>query len=314
MSELAIKARGVRKTYGRFVALKNIDLDVKAGVVYGFLGPNGAGKTTLIKILLGLSIPKDGEVEIFGKDLFLERNTILKSVGAVVEAPAFFEYMTAYENLYYLTRLSGPVSREKIEDTLKVVGLDDVAGKRVGAFSYGMKQRLGIANALLPENKLIFLDEPTNGLDPHGILGVRQLIRRLCRDSGITIFISSHMLAEIEQVCDYVTIIDRGEKVCEAKVSDLVERQSRIEFKTGDAERGAEFFRKGNVEVIEERKHYDSSVFILKGHETEIPELARRLVSAGIGILKISKHKDTLEDVFVEITGKNKTDSASDRF
>ena len=197
---------------------------------------------------------------------------------------------------------------------MKVVGLDDVAGKRVGAFSYGMKQRLGIANALLPENKLIFLDEPTNGLDPHGILGVRQLIRRLCMDSGITIFISSHMLAEIEQVCDYVTIIDKGEKVCESKVSDLVERQSRIEFKSNDAERAAEFFRNANVEVIEERKHHDSSVFILKGHETEIPELVRSLVSAGIGILKISKHKDTLEDVFVEITGKNKTDSASDRF
>ncbi|OGV40998.1 MAG: hypothetical protein A2X48_11550 [Lentisphaerae bacterium GWF2_49_21] len=314
LSELAIKARGVKKYYGRFAALKGIDLDVKAGVVYGFLGPNGAGKTTLIKILLGLSIPNDGEVEIFGKDLFLERNEILKTVGAVVESPAFFEYMTAYENLYNLTRLSGWISKEKIEETLKLVGLDDVGKKKVGAFSYGMKQRLGIANALLPENRLIFLDEPTNGLDPHGIMGVRQLIKRLCRDSGITVFISSHLLAEIEQVCDYVTIIDKGEKVCEDKVSELVEKQSRIEFKTPDSAKAAEFLKTADVEVIEERKHHDSSVFILKGHETEIPELARKLVASGISILKIARHKDTLEDVFVEITGKTKTDSVSDRF
>ncbi len=314
MSELAIKARGVRKSYGRFVALKGIDLDVQSGVVYGFLGPNGAGKTTFIKILLGLSIPDDGEVEIFGKDLFLERNEILRTVGAVVEAPAFFEYLSAYENLYNLSRLSGVISKERIEETLKTVGLDDVAGKKVGAFSYGMKQRLGIANALLPDNRLIFLDEPTNGLDPHGIVGVRELIKRLCRDRGITVFISSHLLSEVEQVCDHVTIIDKGEKVCEAKVSELVDRQARIEIRSRDVEKLRQFLKDNGIEVIKEHLHGHVASFMFRGHEDEIPELNRKLVAAGIGIMRIGKHKDTLEEVFVEITGKNKTDSVSDRF
>ncbi len=314
LNDFAIKVRGVRKSYGKFVALKSLDLDVKSGVVYGFLGPNGAGKTTLIKILLGLSIPDSGEVEIFGKDLFLERNSILKSIGAVVESPAFFEYMTAYENLFYLTRLSGRIGENKISEALDTVGLHDVGGKMLGAFSYGMKQRLGIANALLPENKLIFLDEPTNGLDPHGILGVRQLIKRLCADRGITFFISSHLLSEVEQVCDYVTIIDRGEKICEARVSELVDRQSRIQIKTPDSDRISVFFRENNVEVFDEKRRGDTSVFLVKGVEEFIPELNRKLVASGINIMKIGKHKDTLEEIFVEFTGKNRTDSASDRF
>lgn len=314
MNDAAIKVRGVRKTYGEFTALKNLDLDVKSGVVYGFLGPNGAGKTTLIKILLGLSIPDAGEVEIFGKDLFLERNSILKSIGAVVESPAFFDYMTAYENLFYLTRLSARIDKNRITAALDTVGLKDVGNKRAGAFSYGMKQRLGIANALLPENKLIFLDEPTNGLDPHGILGVRELIKRLCVERGITFFISSHLLSEVEQVCDYVTIIDKGEKICEARVSELVNRQSRIQIKTPDSDRICVFFKENDIEIYNEKKHGGPSVFIVKGPEEFIPELNRKLVASGISIMKIGKHKDTLEEIFVEFTGKNRTDSASDRF
>lgn len=314
MNELAIKVRGVRKSYGKSVALKNLDLDVKSGVIYGFLGPNGAGKTTLIKILLGLSVPDAGEIEIFGKDLFLERNSILKSIGAIVESPAFFDYMTAYENLFYLTRLSGRIEGNRIREALDIVGLGGVGKKMVGAFSYGMKQRLGIANALLPENKLIFLDEPTNGLDPHGILGVRQLIKRLCAEGGITFFLSSHLLSEVEQVCDYVTIIEKGEKICEAAVAELVDRQARIQIKTPDPEKISVFFRENGIEVSDVKKHGETAVFLVKGAEESIPELNRRLVAAGIGILKIGKHKDTLEEIFVEFTGKNKTDSASDRF
>ncbi|MFA6567189.1 MAG: ABC transporter ATP-binding protein [Victivallales bacterium] len=314
MNDVAIKVRGVRKSYGRFVALKNLDLNVKSGVVYGFLGPNGAGKTTLIKILLGLSMPDAGEVKIFGEDLFLERNRILKSIGAVVESPAFFEYMTAYENLFHLTRLSGRIGKDKIREALDTVGLRDVEDRRVGAFSYGMKQRLGIANALLPENRLIFLDEPTNGLDPHGILGVRQLIRRLCSERGITFFISSHLLSEVEQVCDYVTIIDKGEKICEAQVSELVGRQARIQIKTPDPDRISAFFRENNIEISDEKTHGGIAVFLVKGPEEFIPELNRKLVASGIDIMKIGKHRDTLEEIFVEFTGKNRTDSASDRF
>jgi ABC-type multidrug transport system ATPase subunit len=201
LNDVAIKARGVRKTYGKSVALKNLDLDVKSGVVYGFLGPNGAGKTTLIKILLGLSIPDAGEVEIFGKDLFLERNSILKSIGAVVESPSFFDYMT---------------------------------------------------------------------------------------------------------------IIEKGEKICESRVSELVDKQERIQIKTPDSERISVFLRENDIEVYDEKIHGASSVFLVKGSEEFIPELNRRLVASGINIMKIGKHNYTLEEIFVEFTGKNRTDSASD--
>ncbi|MCJ8330337.1 MAG: ATP-binding cassette domain-containing protein, partial [Lentisphaeria bacterium] len=201
-----LTARNITKRYGKQYALKDIDLTINEGEIFGFLGPNGAGKTTFIKIMLGLATPHDGELELMGVDIFRNRKAAIQQVGAVVEAPIFFEYMTAYENLSYLVALSKKISRERILDVLDMVGLSAAVNKKVGAFSYGMKQRLGIAQALLPDTRFLILDEPTNGLDPHGISGVRKLIRKLTSELGITVFLSSHLLIEVEQICDRVCI------------------------------------------------------------------------------------------------------------
>ena len=316
MSNFVIEEEAICKTYGKFRALNNIDLKVKETGVFGFLCPNGAGKTTVIKILLGLIAPDSGDIKIFGKDLFLHRNEIVRQVGAIVEAPVFFEFMTAYQNLYYLARLSGKISKSKIMKTLQIVGLEDVAEKTVGTYSYGMKQRLGIAQSLLPENKLIFLDEPTNGLDPHGILGVRRLLRTLCDEYGITVFLSSHLLSEVEQICDYVNIIDRGEKICEEKISDLKNEYNSVELQVTNSgkARFQELARGKQLEILSETEEDGYCGFSIKGEENIIPDLCRELVKAGIDIIKISKHQKTLEEIFVSLTGKNNAADASDLF
>jgi len=316
LAENVISIKGLTKKYGKLTAVADLDLEVQSGVVYGFLGPNGAGKTTVIKSILGLTTPTCGEISVFGKNLYLERNEIMRKVGAVVEAPALFADFSALENLTYLTRFSAQIPKSKILDTLDLVGLGHVGKQRVGTFSYGMKQRLGIAQALLPDNKLIFLDEPTNGLDPHGILGVRNLINRLSSEFGITIFLSSHLLSEVEQVCDYVTIIDKGIKICESKVSDLVTEREHIEIIVDQNSGFAKFAEKEKLKILKEEDMNGASqaLFMIEGKEEDIPELNRKLVNNKIDIYRISKHQNTLEEIFVELTGKDTGPSVSDRF
>ena len=316
MTNKIIQIKGLIKKYGKITAVSDLDLEVGTGLVYGFLGPNGAGKTTVIKSILGLTTPTNGEIYVFGKNLYLKRNEIMRNVGAVVEAPALFADFSALENLTYLTKFSEQIPKIKILETLDLVGLGHVRKQRVGTFSYGMKQRLGIAQALLPANKLIFLDEPTNGLDPHGILGVRNLINRLSSDFGITIFLSSHLLSEVEQVCDYVTIIDKGIKVCESKVSDLMTKREHIEIIVKYDSGFAKFAEQEKIKILRKedingKKH---SLFMIEGKEKDIPELNKHLVKNKIDIYRISKHQNTLEDIFVELTGQNSRSSVSDRF
>ena len=310
-----IKIKGLIKKYGRIEAVSNLDLNIPQGVVYGFLGPNGAGKTTVIKSLLGLTTPTAGEIEIFGKNLYLNRNEIMLSVGAVVESPSLFSEFSAYENLKYLSSLSGGTSKKKIEETLELIGLSHTGKQPVGTFSYGMKQRLGIGQALLPNNKLIFLDEPTNGLDPHGIRGVRNLIRDLSENFGVTIFLSSHLLAEVEQVCDHVAIIDKGIKICESSISDLISDEL-IELKVADFAKFSEFAQKNQITIERSLKedHGKLTNVYLKGKEEEIPKLISDISKEKIAIFAISKYSNKLEDIFVKLTGTNSDNSRSDRF
>ena len=316
MSDNVIHIKGLTKKYGKLTAVSDLDLEVPSGFVYGFLGPNGAGKTTVIKSILGLTTPTCGEISVFGKNLYLDRKDIMRNVGAVVEAPALFADFSALENLTYLTRFSAHIPKSKILETLDLVGLGHVGKQRVGTFSYGMKQRLGIAQALLPDNKLIFLDEPTNGLDPHGILGVRNLINRLSSELGITIFLSSHMLSEVEQVCDYVAIIDKGVKICESKVVDLVTEREHIEIIVKQDSEFAKFAEKEKLKILNEEKLDEGgyALFLLEGKEEDIPALTRELVKSKIDIFRISKHQNTLEEIFVELTGKDSAPSVADRF
>ncbi len=314
MSKTVIKIKGLNKSYGRINAVSDLDLEVEEASVFGFLGPNGAGKTTVIKILLGLVVPRSGEVEIFGRDLFRERDMIMKNVGAVVEAPALFEYMTASENLFYLAKLSGGADRAAVERTIQTVGLEQVADRKVKTFSYGMKQRLGIAQALLPQSSLIFLDEPSNGLDPHGIVGVRKLIRKLSRELGITVFLSSHWLSEVEQICDEVVIIDKGVKVCESAVSDLVRRHSNLALKTPDIERFRNFAEKEDIRILELKGESDIGLVVFEGAEEDVPGITAKLVGENIRVLSIGKHENSLEGIFVSLTGKDQADFVADRF
>ncbi len=309
-----ITVHGLSRSYGRVKAVRDLDLEVLGGTVHGFLGPNGAGKTTVIKMLLGLIMPDKGEISVFGRNLLRRRDDIMREVGAVVEAPVFFEYLSAYENLFYLCRMSGFCDKALILDTLKRVGLEDVAQRKVSTFSYGMKQRLGIAQALLPRSRLILLDEPTNGLDPHGIVGVRELVKRLCGELGVTVFISSHLLSEIEQTCDYVTIIDKGVKICESKVSSLVSMHNRIEFKTPDHAAFKEFAAGRGIKLLREETDEGCGIFVFEGVETDIPRLISDLSASGIRTYGIGRYVQTLEEIFIEITGKDKRDFVSDRF
>lgn len=309
---MAITAQHITKSFGDFKAVDNLDLRVRKGSVHGFLGPNGAGKTTVIRILLGLLVPDSAEIEILGKDLFTSRNQIMSETGAVVEYPAFFDYMTAFENLYYLSRLSGNADRTMIDKAIDIVGLSKVRNKRVREFSYGMKQRLGIAQAMIPDNKLIFLDEPVNGLDPHGILDIRNLIRTLSENHGITVFLSSHLLSEVEQTCDYVTIINRGSMVCEEKVSDLMKKHESVELLTPDGASAKNIIGTGTYKIIAEGKEGEFTRFLIEGSESLIPPLAEKLVNGKVRIFGIAKHQKVLEDIFVELTGYKK-DGGPDR-
>lgn len=299
-ADLVVSARQVTKQYRQQKALDSFDLDVYEGEIFGLLGPNGAGKTTFIKILVGLATPNSGSVHLFGEDLFARRHAAARRLGAVVEAPIFFEYMSGWENLFHLAALSGGASRDEIKRALRIVGLQDAADKEVRAYSYGMKQRLGIAQALLPHNRFLILDEPTNGLDPHGIAGVRDLIRVLARDYGLTIFLSSHLLTEVEQVCDRVTIIDHGRKVLEGTVEELKADETIVIVRLRQAPDAEELLAK------QEPIHVQRELEMITGHfavsDDAIPQLVRDLVEAGADLLEVKRRERTLEDIFIEHT------------
>lgn len=311
-----LSCRGVTKSYGDKTVLDGMAVDLAPGEILGFLGPNGAGKTTLIKIILGLVTPSAGDVSVFGIDLFAARHAAMQQVGAIVEAPLFFEYMTARDNLVHLSSLTRPVPAAKVQETLDLVGLSEVSGRNVGTFSYGMKQRLGIAQALLPETRLLILDEPTNGLDPHGIAGMRKLIRDLARRLGISVFISSHLLNEVEQVCDRVIIIHHGKKVLEGGVAALKAHHGEVEVvlrKPADEGpiRTHPAFRRGHDA---DDAGMPVTVAVFRVAAAEVPQLVRALTAAGLDILQVKPKRHTLEDLFIESTSAGDRDARIDSF
>lgn len=223
MQEPVIEVRGLYKSYGNVHAVNGIDITVNRGDIYGFLGPNGAGKSTTIRMMLSLVRPTAGTISIFGKPLSQHRHAILSNVGCIVERPDFYNYLSARRNLELLAMLSGAVvSKETTMRTLEMVGLASRADSKVKTFSHGMKQRLGIAQALIHNPELIILDEPTTGLDPQGMIDVRNIIVRLARDHGKTVVLSSHLLSEVEQTINRMVIINKGKVLVEGNVDDLV--------------------------------------------------------------------------------------------
>jgi ABC-type multidrug transport system ATPase subunit len=227
---MILKTESLSKHFGSFIAVNNLNLEVFENDIYGFLGLNGAGKTTTLRLLLGLISPSGGRIQVFGQAFRSHYLTIMQQVGALVEIPAFYSYLSAYENLNLLARLSGTIKKEELDDLLSRVGLATRAHDKVRAYSQGMRQRLGIAQALLPVimnpasmPKLVMLDEPTNGLDPQGIVEIRQLIKEFHETQHVTFIISSHLLTEIESLCNRVGIIKQGQLVAQGAINELLQ-------------------------------------------------------------------------------------------
>ena len=296
---LSIHARGLTKRYKQVVAVNNLDLDIPTGTVYGFLGPNGAGKTTTIRMLLGLVRPTSGRAEVLGHDIRTAHSAIAPKVGAIVEAPAFYTYLTGAQNLEVLCRSSNrPVDRARIGALLERVGLAERGKHKVKTYSLGMKQRLGIAATLLTDPAIIFLDEPTNGLDPAGTVEVRNLITRLGHD-GHTIFLSSHLLSEVEQVCTDVAIVQHGEMKLQGKVRDLLGRTTGFLIEAAPPERALAVLRP--YPELNAQPREDGTIEVA-ADAAAVPALVRALVSADVDIFGVRARRNTLEKLFLDLT------------
>ncbi len=299
-----IQVKSLSKSFGTFQAVNNLSFTVNEGDVYGFLGQNGAGKSTTIRMLLTLIKPTSGEIKIFGLPLSSHRNEILKNIGAVIEKPDVYKYLSAYDNLKLFARLSGgKFDYQHLMNQLEMVGLAERAKDKVKTYSQGMKQRLGIAIALVHNPKLIILDEPTNGLDPQGIADIRNLILRLSREMNKTIVVSSHLLTEIEQIATKVLIIDKGKKLIEGSASELFdESQTIVEIETLDNDTTLKQLQQSNWKnnLQPKREH----ALVLKLDRKEIPQLHKDLVAMNAAVISLQP-KHSLEDYFLQITSGN---------
>jgi ABC-2 type transport system ATP-binding protein len=294
-----VRARGLVKRYKEVLAVDHIDLNVCAGDVYGFLGPNGAGKTTTLRMALGLITPTEGSVELFGRDPMRRGARALDGVAGFVEAPRFYPYLTGRKNLELLAALDGHGAATRIDEVLGIVELAPRAGHRVGGYSHGMRQRLGIASALLRQPQLLILDEPATGLDPAGMRDMRRLIRRLA-DEGMTVLLSSHQLPEVQELCDRVAIVDSGRVVYEGSLSDL-RRQGGAGYRlrTTDDARALELARE---QQDIEHALADEHGLGFQADERAVAALSLALGRAGVGILTLAPELATLEDLFFRLT------------
>ena len=298
MSDTVLKTIELTKRYKNRVAVDHLNLEVRRGDILGFLGPNGAGKSTTIRMILHLVFPTEGDVEIFGESLSRARHKALSKVGAVVEKPAFYNHLSAHRNLEILGGLQQPVNRRRIMEALERVGLADRANDPVKTYSHGMNQRLGLALTLLNEPELVILDEPTTGLDPQGMKEVRELILELSRERGVTIFLSSHLLYEVELIATQMAIIHRGMLRIEGSVQELLKRgPSAVLVKTDRPEALLGF--------LKTQEDYRSAVLESDGVQVKIdleriPELNRRLVGAGFAVDALVPRR-TLETYFLNL-------------
>jgi ABC-2 type transport system ATP-binding protein len=302
-----VKARGLVKRYDDVVAVDHIDLNVQAGDVYGFLGPNGAGKTTTLRMALGLITPSEGSVELFGRDPLRSGARALEGVAGFVEAPRFYPYLTARKNLELLAALDGGGARELIDEVLETVELAPRAKHRVGGYSHGMRQRLGIAAALLRRPRLLILDEPATGLDPGGMRDMRQLIQRLAGD-GITVLLSSHQLPEVQELCDRVAIVDAGRVVYEGALADL-RRQGGAGYRlrTTDDELALGILRQqAGIENVHAGEH----ALAFDADEQAAGGVSLALARSGIGVLALTPELATLEDLFFRLTEGSASEAA----
>lgn len=298
-----VRVEGLSKSFGSFKAVDGLSFTINKGDVYGFLGQNGAGKSTTIRMLLGLIHPSEGSVEVCGLQADKNRTSVLKQVGAVVERPDLYIYLSGWNNLKMFAKLSGKkIPDSRLKEVIEIVGLTGREHSKVKAYSQGMKQRLGIAIALVHDPELLILDEPTNGLDPQGIAEIRELIIKLGKEQGKTILISSHLLHEIELMANRMLIIHKGKKVVEGRVDELLSPEDTIVDVVYDNENNIIDKVKASV-WGKSLANVDDNVLQFKMHANKVPELTKALVSLGLNILEI-RSKHSLEAYFLSLTNQ----------
>lgn len=298
--QTVIETKALCKQYGPHTAVDHVELHVPQGCVYGFIGPNGAGKSTTMKMLLGLIHPTAGRVRLLGQELTEKsRLPLLRQTGSLIESPAGYLHLTAQENLEIVADLKG-VPHKDIGRVLDIVHLTQDRSRRVGQYSLGMKQRLGIAMALLGSPKLLILDEPTNGLDPAGIQEMRALIRNMPAATGATVLISSHLLGEMEQMVEQVGIIDHGHILFEGPLTEL-QRHSRgnVTLRLLDPAKAAPILRANGLTA-----HSDSCVVTLPLRDSLLADLVQKLAACGAGVVELTPHTKTLEEIFLSLTSE----------
>jgi ABC-type multidrug transport system ATPase subunit len=301
---MILEVEHLKKHFGNFVAVDDLSFSVQQGEVYGFLGQNGAGKSTTIRMLLSLIAPTSGSIQLFGKSITAHREAILNQMGAVVEKPDLYKYLTGYENLSLFAKMSGKhISKETINQTLALVGLEKRCHDPVRVYSQGMKQRLGIAVALVHDPAFIILDEPTNGLDPQGIADIRNLILYLSKERKKTVLVSSHLLSEIEQVADSMLIINKGKKIVEGKVNELLNpNHVRLEITVDDSLAAKRLIE--NSSWSKGLKHAPEGKLIVETEAQAVGQLNKLLVESNINVTSL-RSMNSLEAYFLSLTTGN---------
>ncbi|WP_127548107.1 ABC transporter ATP-binding protein [uncultured Paenibacillus sp.] len=298
-----VETHNLSKSYGGTNRVHQVNLSVETGQIFGFLGPNGAGKTTTLKMLLGLIKPTEGTVKVFGKDLNKHRPSILNQTGSLIESPSYYGHLTGLENMKVMQRLRN-VPNKNIDEALKIVRLENQKHKQADQYSLGMKQRLGIAMALLAFPSLLILDEPTNGLDPSGIGEIRELIKSLPGQYGITVLLSSHLLSEIEQIATSVGIISDGKLLFQGSMQSLqANNKATIRFQTTDTARAEKILlTQGYMPTVQGKQ----LVFDYLRDE-EVSQMNKVLVQHDIPVIRIEEYKKSLEGIFLDLTGKERS-------
>lgn len=293
-----LKAENLVKTYGKLQVLNNLSFEVHKGDIYGFLGPNGAGKSTTLRIILGLVKVDSGRVTFLGEEINFNSKNYLQNLGALIERPDFYGNLSAYDNLWLIAEMSDLLNpNNRINEVLELVNLHHRAKSNVKTFSQGMKQRLGIAQAILHKPSFVILDEPSNGLDPQGQADIREIIRSINRDDQITVLFSSHILSEVEEICNRMLIINKGQKIKEGTVVELMNEDTlNVSLRTDDVEKLKEFLEFNGYKFSLEK----TQIFV-QTKETEIPDLIKNITTQNINLFEINQNR-SLENYFLKLT------------
>ena len=296
-----IQLTHVQKKFGARLAVDDLSFTVERGEIFGLLGHNGAGKSTAIGMMLGQVWPTAGGVKICGHEVATHRSAALKKVGAIFETPVFYDYLSGARNLEILSTYTAPTSKARIQEVVEWVGLTGRERSKVRTYSHGMRARLALAQALLPEPELLILDEPSDGLDPEGIHEMRQTILRLRRELGLTILLSSHLLNEVEQLCTRIAVLQQGKKVFEGNVADVKAAQGKVALKTPDFANATKLlYERGLITATELEKF----IMLAEGHSTA--EITQALVAAGIAVDGIWQHEQTVEDFYLDLVNRQR--------